>query len=145
MQFQALLAATLAATALAAPTPLVAGKHGQVVGQWTIQGATRFCSADACTWTFGVNRHDGSAPQTCTFQQSGGPRTDVRSPQACGGPYTVTVGWSGQFGPDHGFSTVALKDIRAGLISYPAYDDATLANGVRVTPDIDFNAETFYY
>jgi len=149
MQIKTILAATFATVAVAAPTPAIqitGATQNTVVGTWTIRGATRTCNSGntQCTWTFGVDRRDGSAIKTCTFKQTGSPasQSDITTPQACGGPYTVTLGWSGIFGPGNGFSTLALKDRSAGLISYPSYEDSALANGKAVSPDRSFNVET---
>ncbi len=139
MQFKSLIAAaTLATAAFAAPAPKANAKNGDRIGTWTIEGLTRACSG-GCTWEFLVERHDGSQPLVCTFAQPGGPQSDVQSPQACGGPYTVTLGWSGVFGPGNGFSTLALKDSQDGQISWPSYNDAALAGGS--APDSDFAVE----
>ncbi len=131
MQFKSILAvATLATAVFAAPAPVMEAKRGDVVGTWTIEGLSRPCSDDGCTWSFAVERHDGSDPQTCTFSQAD-PYANVDE-QACGGPYVVTLGWSDWF-------TLSLKDPQAGLISWPSYSDATLANGA---PDTDFEVQT---
>ncbi len=129
MQFTTLAATFFAATALAAPALM----KRDVVGTWTILGATRNCDDDGCHWSFGIDRHDGSEPQSCDFDQPGGPQSDVTEPQACGGPYTVTLGWNPQ-----GFSTFPVKDSSAGLIAYFSFDDNTMAG---VAPDTDFAVE----
>jgi hypothetical protein len=48
------------------------------------------------------------------------------------GSYTVTSGWSGQFGAGNGFTVLAVKDTTANLIAYPSYTDNQLAGGAVV-------------
>ena len=54
--------------------------------------------------------------------------------------YTVTSGWSDEFGdsPDKAFTTLSLIDYDEGLISYPSYTDAQVRDGKPVEPDSSF-------
>ncbi|EKG09800.1 hypothetical protein MPH_13123 [Macrophomina phaseolina MS6] len=137
MQFTTLFLGALAAasSAVAAPANLEAKLMTAVASQWTITDFTRTCNqADtSCHISFGINRNDGSAVQKCAYDVTGQPasRTDYNS-VACG-PYTISSGWSGQFGPDAGFTTLAVTDKKQ--IIYPAYTDKQLASGQAVKPD----------
>ncbi|KAI1777225.1 small secreted protein [Hypoxylon cercidicola] len=146
MQFtNVLLAALLSATALAAPTPPAAKSAMADVAQWTIEGMKRVCDgADtSCTWTFAVDTHAG-APTPCSFVVKGGakPASQTDSSGNVCGPYTVSSGWSGQFGPDNGFTTLSVVDFSKKLIVWPAYTDKQLAGGAVVSPDLSFAPTT---
>lgn len=144
MQLTTVLAsAGLVATALAAPSPRAAAATFKTAAapQWTITSMTRPCDQTdtKCTWSFGINRNDGSEIQTCTFDittgEPGASRTDLKDPGAPCGPYKVTTGWSNVFGDDAGFTTLSVVDVNARLIAWPSYTDAELANGATVQPD----------
>lgn len=102
---------------------------------WTITSAKRVVNADSTvtTWSFGINNGQTTTPctevikGTKSYSLNGGPVT-------CG-PYTVTSGWSDQFGPGNEFTTFAVVDYAAKLIVYPAYTDKEVASGNVVTPD----------
>ncbi|KAH8667092.1 hypothetical protein BX600DRAFT_550018 [Xylariales sp. PMI_506] len=103
---------------------------------WTIRSLKRPCnSADtSCTWTFGIDT--GSAVTPCSFTVTGSPadQTDRTVGATCGA-FTVTTGWSGQFGPGNGFTTLAVVNYATKQIAWPAYTDKQLAGGVVVSPD----------
>jgi hypothetical protein len=149
MQFTtATLATILPLLALAAPNnprsaPVSMAADG---AQWTIRSAKRVCNAadTSCKWSFGIDTDgDGpGAPVACAYEvkaanantpASQSPETGV----TCG-PFTVTSGWSGQFGPGNGFTTLSVVDWQKKLIAWPAYSDRDLANGVVVSPDRSF-------
>jgi hypothetical protein len=133
---QILLSTALLATSavMAAPT---AGVSMMAAGpQWTIENMKRICNADdtKCTWTFGIEvGTDAATP--CTYvvkatnasQANGGPAT-------CGA-YTITSGWSGQFGDGNGFTTLSVVNGQTRQIVWPAYTDKQLAGGKVVKPD----------
>ncbi|ORY56151.1 uncharacterized protein BCR38DRAFT_451609 [Pseudomassariella vexata] len=108
---------------------------------WTLVNLTRTCDeADTqCDWTFSINASppdDTAVPCDYTVVASG----DTPASQANGGPttcgaYNLTSGWSGQFGPDAGFTTLSVVDYARKLIAYAGYTDAQLAKGVTVEPD----------
>ncbi|KAI0534545.1 surface protein 1 [Xylaria digitata] len=116
--------------------------------EWTIESLTRSCSAtdDLCTWKFGINTNEEGVDVTeCTYtvpatatepasQSNGGPTT-------CG-VFTITSGWSGQFGPDQGFTVISVVDYAKKLIVYAGYTDASVKNGTVVDPDLSFPVQT---
>ncbi|TLS29442.1 hypothetical protein PpBr36_03799 [Pyricularia pennisetigena] len=122
------LIALLASTAAAAPVSTVAAT-------WTINSFKRTCNdADTvCKVEFGIN---GTA---CSYEvkaASEASRASV-SGVVCG-PYQVTSGWSGQFGPGNGFTTWSVADWSKKLIAFPSYADRDIPNGQVVTPDRSF-------
>ncbi|KAI0505189.1 hypothetical protein F5B22DRAFT_628519 [Xylaria bambusicola] len=127
MQFTtAALALLSASSVFAAPA---------AIPNWTITSMKRVCNtADtSCTWSFGIKT--GSAAATpCSFVITGKPasHSDLTAMKTCGS-FSVTAGWSGQFGP--GFTTLAVHNNANGQIAWPAYTDAELAGGKAVTPD----------
>lgn len=141
MQFStAFLTALLSATALAAPSP-AADVKSMAAGSWTIESMKRTCDkADtACNWSFTVNNGSGKTACAYTVKKSGStpashsPQTGVKC-----GAYTVTSGWSGQFGPGNGFTTLSVADFAKKRIAWPAYTDKQLASGKVVTPNQSF-------
>jgi hypothetical protein len=156
MKFAAIVAA-LSATALAAPAPEIEVRQDGAVNmmataapQWTITNMKRVCvrallpsqllviltaiqGSGVCTWTFGIDNTVKNTP--CTFKVKGSPATQTDSSgNVCGG-YTVSSGWSGQFGAGNGFTTLAVVDNAKKQIIYPAYTDKQLASGKVVKPD----------
>ncbi|KAI0399764.1 hypothetical protein F4802DRAFT_602646 [Xylaria palmicola] len=129
MQFTtAAIAAILSAsTVFAAPA---------AIPNWTMTSLKRVCNAadTSCTWSFGINTNTGAAVTPCSFAITGSPasHSDTSSTKTCG-PFSVTAGWSGQFGP--GFTTMAVFNNDNRRIAWPAYTDAELAGGKAVTPD----------
>ncbi|KLU85535.1 hypothetical protein MAPG_04558, partial [Magnaporthiopsis poae ATCC 64411] len=93
-------------------------------------------SDSSCQVSFGIDRNDGTPPTPCSYTQMGGSKAGVpeTSPKQCG-KYTVSSGWSGQFGPGHGFTTLSVIDKAQKLIVWPAYTDVQLANMQTVKPD----------
>ncbi|EJT68307.1 hypothetical protein GGTG_14116 [Gaeumannomyces tritici R3-111a-1] len=100
-------------------------------------------AARAAPVSFGVDRNDGTPPTPCSFVQAGGSKARVleSSPKQCG-KYTVSSGWSGQFGPGHGFTTLSVIDKAQKLIVWPAYTDAQLAGMQTVKPDQSYPQHT---
>ncbi|KAI1111709.1 hypothetical protein F5Y14DRAFT_453804 [Nemania sp. NC0429] len=131
MQFStATLAAILSAsTVFAAPV---------AIPNWTLTSVKRVCDkADtSCTWSFGINPNNGAAATAVKYVIKGSPasQTDLTVPTTFGA-YTVTAGWSGQFGAGNGFTTLAVANNAKHQIAWPAYTDAELASGKAVTPD----------
>ncbi|KAH0422593.1 small secreted protein [Colletotrichum kahawae] len=103
------------------------------VPEWTIEKFTRSCNAEdtSCDYSFSINTHTADAT-ACAFTTTGSPASRAASNAKCGA-YTVTSGWSGQFGPDAGFTTFSVTDQK--LIVWPAYTDKQLVNGQAVNPD----------
>jgi hypothetical protein len=76
------------------------------------------------------------AATPCTFAITGTPASQgsLTAAKACG-TFSVTAGWSGQFGPGNGFTTLAVYNNANKQIAWPAYTDTELAGGKAVTPD----------
>ena len=126
----AILASTHSAAASSSSKSMTAFNE-----QWTVEGMTRNCDGNGtCTWAFAIDTHQ--APVTsCVMVVHGLPATHFPGgPIACG-DFTITSGWSGQFEPEHGFTTLAVVENQRRLIIYPAYTDAQLINGKMVVPD----------
>ena len=146
MKFSATaLVALLSATALAAPAPAPEVKAMAAQQTWTIEGMKRVCDkADTtCNWSFTVNA--AGAKQACNFAvKKSGSTPASRSPGkgANCGAYTVTSGWSGQFGPDAGFTTLSVVNNPKRLIAWPAYTDKQLAGGKVVKPDQSYPVQS---
>lgn len=114
--------------ALLAATTAVAAPLTSRDTTWTIEGMHRPCNSDntQCTWEFSINNGAGQVT-ACTMVVNGANASELNGGPATCGDYTVTSGWSGQFGPGQGFTTLAVKD--ATDIIWPAYTDTELANG----------------
>lgn len=144
MQFTTLLVSALvSATGMAAPSQPRAGAVSMMAeaSTWTITSLSRTCNAadTSCTWTFGIN--NGTATTPCTEVVTGTPASQTNGGPATCGPYTVTSGWSGQFGAGNGFTTLAVVNYPAGLIVYPAYTDKQVSTGAVVTPDQSYTPQ----
>lgn len=133
MQLTQLLLATLCAApaVLAAPVSMMANSP-----EWTIQSMKRVCAADdsSCTWTFGIYPGSGDAT-ACKLVVTANTASQANGGPASCGDYTVTSGWSGQFGPGNGFTTLSVVNNKSRQIIWPAYTDKQLAGGNVVTPD----------
>ncbi|KAK3708749.1 hypothetical protein LTR37_011270 [Vermiconidia calcicola] len=132
----AIVAALLSATSLAAPAESLekrADLSMMAAGQWTITKMVRTCGNGECKWSFGIN--DGTTNTPCAFSVKGKPATQTDSTGNVCGLYTVSTGWSGQFGANNGFTTLAVANAAKKQIAYPAYTDAQLVNGTVVTPN----------
>ncbi|KAL2869116.1 uncharacterized protein BJX67DRAFT_379592 [Aspergillus lucknowensis] len=131
---QLFLIALSCSPALAAPTP---AKSMMVANtEWTIENMKRVCNDDdtECTWTFGINTGSGNATD-CTYVVEGRPASEANGgPSECT-PYTITSGWSDQFGPENGFTTLSVVNEETRQIIWPAYTDVQLDGGEVVTPD----------
>lgn len=129
---QTFVAAILAATAFAAPAP-AAGKTMATGPTWTIENFKRACNdADTtCNYVFGINT--GSSTTACRYIHNGKPASQTSGGPAKCGAFTITSGWSGQFGPGNGFTTLSV--VRGKEIVYPAYTDKELAPEKVVSPN----------
>ena len=113
------------------------------VPQWTIKSFTRTCNAGdtSCTVSFGIDTH--TTPVTsCSYTVTGSPASQTSTNGITCGPYTISSGWSGVFGPGNGFTTWSVADWSKRLITWPAYADHELANGVAVSPDKSYAPQT---
>ncbi|KAI0133725.1 hypothetical protein BJ170DRAFT_678657 [Xylariales sp. AK1849] len=130
------LAALLPVTALAAPAT-----SSQIIPRlaepdWTITSVKRSCNAadTSCVWSFGINTHLSSATP-CVFSITGSTASRAANNGHTCGAYTVTSGWSGQWGDGNGFTTMSIVDQARKRIVWPAYTDKQLARGAIVAPD----------
>ncbi|KAJ5486209.1 hypothetical protein N7530_000509 [Penicillium desertorum] len=141
MQLTQLLLATglLASSAFAAPADTSAKSMMADCPQWTLQDTKRVCNEEdtSCTWTFGIYPGAGDATP-CTYIVEGSPASQANGgPVTCGG-YTVTSGWSDQFGAENGFTTLSVVN-KARQIIWPAYTDKQVAGGAVVKPDQSYS------
>ncbi|RWA07683.1 hypothetical protein EKO27_g7417 [Xylaria grammica] len=142
MQFKNALFALFSTSAFAATLSTFAST------EWTIESLIRDCDAldDACTWTFKINTNEeGVDPTECVYTVAA-TATEPAS-QANGGPtecgiYTITSGWSGQFGPGQGFTVISVVDFGKKLIVYAGYTDTSVVNGTVVDPNLSFPVQT---
>ncbi|KAK5658677.1 hypothetical protein OQA88_2073 [Cercophora sp. LCS_1] len=116
---------------------------------WTIENARRVCDEtdSECTWSFIIDTHrEGMAPVPCEFTTKsfeGAPASiSPQHGEECG-PYVITSTWSGQFGPDQGFTTLSVIDDAYRLVAFPAYTDSQLERGDVVEPNLDFVPHAF--
>ena len=140
MKFSLPFIAALAAISPAAAAPAAGEISMMAAGpQWTINDMLRQCDKPnkVCTYTFKVNTHVGT-PTPCKFVVKAGAEVASHTnggPAKCG-IFTVTSGWSGQFGPGNGFTTLSVVDYAKKQIIWPAYTDKQLASGGKtVKPD----------
>ncbi|KAK4039661.1 hypothetical protein C8A01DRAFT_46918 [Parachaetomium inaequale] len=148
MQFNTVFLGLVAAASSAMAAPTLDTRSGAVsamaeVPQWTIKSFTRTCNADdtSCDVTFGVDTQ--TAPVTnCSYTVTGSPASRASTNGIACGPYTISSGWSGQFGVENGFTTWSVVDWSKRLITWPAYNDRELVNGQAVTPDKSYAPQT---
>lgn len=114
-----ILSSLVSATALAVPTTMQTRAEAKSMmadaEQWTITSLSRTCDAalTTCTWSFGVNNGTGTTP--CVEVVTGSPATQTNGGPATCGVYTVTSGWSGQFGAGNGFVSFFLVFLSPSL------------------------------
>ncbi|KAK5170936.1 uncharacterized protein LTR77_004080 [Saxophila tyrrhenica] len=141
-----ILAAVLSTAAFASPVEIEARDTPAVdmmvaaAPQWTIESMKRVCASGTCNWSFKIDNHV-AAPVTCKFSVKGSPATQTDSSGNQCGIYTVSTGWSGQFGAGNGFTTLAVVDNNKKQIIYPAYTDKQLASGKVVKPDQSYTPQ----
>lgn len=127
------LLAAAANSALAAPHSHHNAPAAVGPAQWTIRSYNRHCNSPDtdCQVSFTIDPHMGDGHTTkCKYTIKGNPASQASShhPVKCG-PYTVTWGWSGHFGPGKGFTTLSVVDNKKGLIIWPAYSDTEMHGG----------------
>ncbi|KAI1649656.1 uncharacterized protein F4817DRAFT_331063 [Daldinia loculata] len=106
--------------------------------QWTITGLSRAVDAadTSSDWTFGIDNGAGTTAVKYTVKAAGStPATRSPGGPVTVGDFTITSGWSGQFGDDKGFTTFSVVDNAKRQIVYPAYTDAQVKDGQVVKPD----------
>lgn len=131
-----LLVSSLIAGAYAVPTPFVnpMGINSTLI----MESTQRSCNEQDtnCQWSFTINV---SGHRTaCTFDvvasHNVGAKYSDNTGKNCGN-YVVASSWSGQFGENHGFSTLSVTNYPENTVAWPAYRDDQLEGGVVVVPD----------
>lgn len=142
------IAATLLSIsgAFAAPAPEpateVVNMMATAAPQWTIQSLKRPCNKanTQCDWSFSIYPGTGKAV-ACKYSVKGSKASERSGGPANCGDYTVTSGWSGQFGPGNGFTTLSVVNNKSKKIVFPAYTDKQLAGGKTVKPDQKYTSQ----
>ncbi|KAI1364521.1 surface protein 1 [Xylaria arbuscula] len=139
---------TLLFTLFSTTTALAATLSTSADAEWTLESLVRVCDSadDACTWAFGINTNEEGVNVTDCSYTVGGTETAPAS-QSNGGPtecgvFTITSGWSGQFGDGEGFTVLSVVDYDKKLIAYAGYTDKMVTNGTTVDPDLSFPVQT---
>jgi hypothetical protein len=138
-----LIVSLLAASGtMATPTPVPEEAVSMLATTWTFTNAKRTCGSQnlQCTWSFGIVSSAGTTQ--CSFNLKGNPAYKAPGSGTCG-PYTVSSGWSDQFGVENAFTTIAVADHAKKLIAYPAYTDKEVAGGKVVKPDRKYPVQSF--
>ncbi|KAI0432291.1 surface protein 1 [Xylaria sp. FL1042] len=142
MQLSRTLFALFSSSALAATLSTFAST------EWTLESLVRVCDSadDSCTWNFGINTNEEGVNATACAYPVKATTTEPAS-QSNGGPvtcgvFTITSGWSGQFGPDQGFTVISVVDYAKKLIVYAGYTDAQVKNATVVDPNLSFPVQT---
>ncbi|KAL8782462.1 MAG: hypothetical protein Q9213_005356 [Squamulea squamosa] len=133
--------AAIPALCLCAPAP--AGEKSMMAAatpQWTFKSFVRICNAanTSCNYSYTIDTHVGAATP-CTYIVSGNPAARASYNNVKCGAFTISSNWSGQFGPNNGFQTLAVVNGRT--IAYPAYTDQQLINGNVVSPDQSYTPQ----
>ncbi|ROV93200.1 hypothetical protein VMCG_08718 [Cytospora schulzeri] len=97
--------------------------------KWTMRSMRRTCNHHdtECEWFFYIDTdHHSRRPTECHFFVRGhrASRTDTQGHKC--GHFTVSSGWSGQFGPGQGFTVLSVVDPVDNLIAWPGYTDKQL-------------------
>ncbi|KAL8997616.1 MAG: hypothetical protein Q9169_003163 [Polycauliona sp. 2 TL-2023] len=136
------LAAVGAMPVFSAPAPANAvSMMAAAAPQWTIKSFVRTCNAanTSCKYSYSIDTHAG-APTLCTYTVTGNPAARTSYNNVKCGAYTISSNWSGQFGPNQGFQTLAV--VTGRTIIYPAYTDTQLANSKVVSPDQSYGPQS---
>ncbi|KUI61580.1 hypothetical protein VP1G_08747 [Cytospora mali] len=109
--------------------------------KWKIRCMRRTCNHrdTECEWFFYIDTgHHDRHPTECHFFVSGhsASRTDTQGHRC--GHFTVSSGWSGQFGHGQGFTVLSVVDHVNNLIAWPGYTDKQLEACETVYPDLEF-------
>ncbi|KAJ4267138.1 hypothetical protein NW762_003237 [Fusarium torreyae] len=137
MKFSAAVFTAIAATGVAAAPAVETVNMMASTPQWTIRDAKRYCRSDdsICNWKFGIDTGNGK-PTECRFDVKGpgASKKKTAGPSKCG-DFTITSGYSDQFGADQGFTTLSVVSNSKRQIIWPAYTDKQLAGAKIVKPD----------
>ncbi|KAL8939949.1 MAG: hypothetical protein Q9216_003075 [Gyalolechia sp. 2 TL-2023] len=129
------LSALAAIPSLAAPAPTPElSMMAASAPLWTIKSFVRTCNDanTSCTYSYSIDTQSGAATP-CTYIVAGNPAARASYNNVQCRSFTLSSNWSGQFGPDNGFQTLAV--VQGRTIIYPAYTDKQLVNGQVVSPD----------
>ncbi|KAM0347690.1 hypothetical protein ACHAPU_004705 [Fusarium lateritium] len=141
MKFSAAVFTFLAATGVSAAPAAETVNMMASSPQWTIRDAKRYCRSDdsICNWKFGIDTGSGT-PVVCKYDVKGpgASKKTAAGPGTCG-DFTITSGWSGQFGADQGFTTLSVVSNSKRQIIWPAYTDKQLAGAKIVKPDQSYS------
>ncbi|KAJ5959799.1 uncharacterized protein N7479_006949 [Penicillium vulpinum] len=102
---------------------------------WTVRSMKRVCNDEntSCTWTFGID--PGSEITDCTYVVEADDASHANGgPSPCG-KYSISSGWSGQFDPTNGFTTLSIVNNEISQIIWAGYTDEQLEGGNVVEPD----------
>ncbi|KAJ5819954.1 hypothetical protein N7474_005545 [Penicillium riverlandense] len=136
MHISSLVLTTLVSAAMAAPATTVSMMAAGP--EWTIENMKRVCNAKdtSCTWTFDIEVGTAAAAATaCTYVVKGADASQANGGPSDCGSYTITSGWSGQFGPGNGFTTFSVVNNVNRHIIWPAYTDKQVQAGKVVKPN----------
>lgn len=141
MQLSSILTLLAATAATALPSRRAEQTKSMMADapEWTIESLKRNCKGDdsRCVFEFYVNTHKAD-PVWCKFAidaPEGEKASQTDGPAQECGPFTVTSGWSGQFGPDEGFTVLSIVNYETRLIIWGGYTDKQVASGKPVKPD----------
>ncbi|KAK4149345.1 hypothetical protein C8A00DRAFT_47022 [Chaetomidium leptoderma] len=148
MHFNTIFLGLVAAASTAVAAPAIDTRADAVsamadVPQWKINSFTRTCNKNdtSCIVSFAVDTQAAVAT-ACTYTVTGAPASQASTSGISCGPYTISSGWSGQFGPENGFTTWSVVDFSKRQIVWPAYTDRELVNGKAVTPNKSYAPQT---
>ncbi|EFY88781.1 hypothetical protein J3459_013832 [Metarhizium acridum] len=95
------------------------------VPKWTVEEVQRACAPDdgSCTWHLLIDTHVAGKTDVNFVVDGPGASRNNGGPQDFG-DFTITSGYD-----PAGFTTFSAVDNKDGLIAFPAYSDAEVANG----------------
>jgi hypothetical protein len=98
--------ASLAASAPASTTNMMAAGP-----QWSLQKFTRTCNStnNSCKFSYTISTGSG-AGTPCSYTINAQNAADANYNNIHCGAFTISSGWSGQFGPGNGFTTLAVTN-----------------------------------
>ena len=145
MHFAAVLSLSLPALRLLWPFRADTAVDARAaIPDWVIENFTRVCTPGdaACAVSFTINTQNGAAETPCAYQVNGNSAGRKEVNGITCGAYKVSSAWSGQFGPENGFTTWAVVNEGQRLLVWPAYTDKELAQGP-VTPNRSYTPSAF--
>lgn len=100
---------------------------------WSLEHLIRWCYFDnrLCLWEFSINTGVGT-PSFCmhAVASTGAKLANEHDgcPTDCG-DFRVTSGWSGQFGPGEGFTTLSVINTAQAKVAFFSYKDTEVESG----------------